>query len=434
MGDNGGNYVEIAGGAINEDCKEDYTMFAQNMNFNALRSANFIGNNKGLSYCKPKDAPVVEKKQGKVKEIELVTTLDFGSKNDKSGGTQLGMIFGKEYTFQVKQYENETPLSKQLTKWQLRYHSPKYSKNKWIDIPLKVTGNIVKITMNEEDMCGRFVYIQAYIDDPKSEGELKVWKHNRFRWFDRMIVEKGFEDRKNDPTLIDQHRTSLCGTAAILFVYAKENGSEYLKKYFEFFRTGYAKINNYSIKPNPKIFDFNPINTNLDYPAYRVYSNGQPIVPPHLMEQADWISLVGTRSSDNKKYLGKDGEDWDAINWPEYMETMAVSFYRASLLENKLRTITGLNFTSDLIEMQKEYQNGWKIIMLIDSDMLDDSISYLGCVTNYHWISYEGDLYIDTNKQAYEFSYYCWKKLYKKKSFRTQVFNTNFYGYIKFKK
>ncbi|WP_258931911.1 hypothetical protein [Flavobacterium oreochromis] len=38
------------------------------------------------------------------------------------------MIFGKEYTFQVKQYENETPFSKQLTKWQLRYHSPKYSK------------------------------------------------------------------------------------------------------------------------------------------------------------------------------------------------------------------------------------------------------------------------------------------------------------------
>ncbi|OWP74356.1 hypothetical protein [Flavobacterium oreochromis] len=66
--------------------------------------------------------------------------------------------------------------------------------------------------MNDEGLCGRFVYIQAYIDDPKSEGKLKVWKHNRFRWFDRMIVEEEIDERTTQgmPWKINQAGTSLC--------------------------------------------------------------------------------------------------------------------------------------------------------------------------------------------------------------------------------
>lgn len=35
--------------------------------------------------------------------------------------------------------------------------------------------------------------------------------------------------------------------------------------------------------------------------------------------------------------------------------------------------------------------------------MLDDSISYLGCVTQYHWIAYEGNLVIGPIKNEYSF-------------------------------
>lgn len=66
--------------------------------------------------------------------------------------------------------------------------------------------------------------------------------------------------------------------------------------------------------------------------------------------------------------------------------------------------------------------------------MLDDSISYLGFATQYHWIAYEGNLVIDLIKNEYSFSYYCWQKLNISSLIRSSVFNTNFYGYIKFKK
>ncbi|ENA1795604.1 hypothetical protein ABF176_002451, partial [Flavobacterium psychrophilum] len=182
-----GNITEITGGTRKIFALEGYEVHS---------NAQIINNAKeGKHHREPDSAPKIEKKLGKVKKVKLITKLELGSKNDKLGNFQKGMVFGKEYTFQVTEYENETPTSKKLTKWQIRYHSPKDSKNKWIDVPIKkdgieIKGDKVTITMDEKDMCGRFVYIRAYIDDPKTEGEHKEWKHNRFRWFDRMIVKE----------------------------------------------------------------------------------------------------------------------------------------------------------------------------------------------------------------------------------------------------
>ncbi|MCJ1806265.1 hypothetical protein MRP92_04970, partial [Flavobacterium covae] len=80
-------------------------------------------------------------------------------------------------------------------------------------------GDTVKITLNEEDMCDRFIYVRAYIDDPKSEGETKVWKHNRFKWFDREVLEEEIEERttKGMPRKVNQAGNSLCGMACIFY-------------------------------------------------------------------------------------------------------------------------------------------------------------------------------------------------------------------------
>ncbi|MCH4829981.1 hypothetical protein [Flavobacterium columnare] len=83
--------------------------------------------------------------------------------------------------------------------------------------------------MNEEDMCGRFIYVRAYIDDPKTEGETKVWKHNRFRWFDREVLEEEIEEKttKGMPWKVNQAGTSLCGMACIFYLFAKEKPNDY---------------------------------------------------------------------------------------------------------------------------------------------------------------------------------------------------------------
>jgi hypothetical protein len=77
--------------------------------------------------------------------------------------------------------------------------------------------------MNDEDMCGRFIYVHAYLKDPEKEGEYKQWKHNRFRWFDRQVLNDELIARKSSPWLINQKQTNTCGPSAIIMDLLKQN-------------------------------------------------------------------------------------------------------------------------------------------------------------------------------------------------------------------
>lgn len=380
---------------------------------------------------KPTDRKGIEPTQ--VKSIKLLTALDNGSKNDGTGkGVQPGMLYGKTYSFKVSAYTNGNPNDLKKIKWKYKYHS--LSKNKWIEKSSSKTGDTYSLHLNEKDICGRTLHVMAYINDSENEGYLKIWNHNRFRWFDSKIFLDGLAARKDDPSKIDQHYTSLCGTAALIYFFAQDFKEKFFSAYKEFFRTGEQKINSFKLAPNKSLYEMQPTLANLQYPHYDKYSNGKPIIPHKLMHISDWIILAGTRSSDNHNYEGTKNENWDAINWCNYMVLAIKNLYGASSVEDKTSIITRRNYSSTLIEIQKLYQEGWHILLMIDSDMLDDSVSYLGCVTNYHWISYEGDLIFDEKNKKYQFSYYSYHQLFKSVSFRSKVFNSNFYGFIKFKK
>jgi len=417
-----GNIIEKTGGVSRVYAKEG-------IEHNSNGKIEYFA--ESYSYGDPQPPPI-KIMDGAVKEIELLTPLDQGSANDKSGNYQDGMIFGKTYHFKVKSYFQNPPINIANIKWMVKYHSP--SQNKWLEIPLSAKGDSITMTMNDEDMCGRYLYVRAYVYNAEREAEYKQWKHNRFRWFDRMTFQDGLTIRKNNPEKINQHATSLCGTAALLYFYAQDYPNDFYNNYMEFFRKGEIIINKFKLSPNPALYDCKPDLNNFKYPHYDYYSNGQPCIPHQLMHQTDWIILAGTRSSDNTKYLGQKGEDWNAINWPKYMIQAALDLYGASLVADETFIITGREFSNKLLEIEKLFNQGWHIILLIDSDMLDDSISYVGCATQYHWIAYEGNLIIDPIKNEYSFSYYCWQKLNINSRIRSTVFNTNFYGYIKFKK
>ncbi len=408
--------VRIVGGTIAKHTVGKHNMYAEeNIVFHSGKVVSEKGDENGVTYGKSKTLPIVEKKQGKVKKIELITNLDLGSKNDKSGGTQLGMVFGKSYTFKVTQYENETSVSRKLTKWQMRYHSPKFSKNKWIDIPLKVTGDKVTLKMNEEDMCGRFIYIRAYIDDPKTEGEYKQWKHNRFRWFDRMIIYEQAEARSKAPWMINQENSSLCGMAALYNVLIKKDSSLYLKIAKELYRTGEVTVNNFEIKPHKEAYSMYDMNPNSsDYKTVK-------------MPEVDWIVLATTRSReaflfDKLVYKGVERDDMDmikAVNWPEMMQQMTRNVANFStveifglnkfLIQQKKRPLGGRIYDyfsdSDLEHLQNidnKFKKGNHILMMIDSNMIENivSYSYNDIFRNSHWVVYEGDLsFYDGNKK-----------------------------------
>jgi hypothetical protein len=60
----GGNYIEIAGGKITEVYEDDYNMYAgSNIITTASKGINEVGEDDGVSYNSPSDAPKIDKKE-----------------------------------------------------------------------------------------------------------------------------------------------------------------------------------------------------------------------------------------------------------------------------------------------------------------------------------------------------------------------------------
>ncbi|WP_157472583.1 type VI secretion system tube protein TssD [Flavobacterium aquidurense] len=408
--------------------------------------------------------PTEEKKETKVKTIELITALDWGSANDNSGTeTQLGMLYGKTYEFKVVAFTEETPADKTVIKWKYKYHS--LSENRWIEKKLDVTGDTLKFTLNEKDMCGRIIHMRAYIKDPESEGELKVWKHNRFRWFDRMKVHEQIKNRVKDPWKINQALTSLCGMAALYYAMIKRDAKAYEKLSKELFRTGEYAIADYVIKPHEKALSMYEVRTSYDnYIALE-------------MAEIDWIVLATTRSKESLNsqfvYNGFENDEIDMLkgaNWPEMLTRMCkevAGFTSAESIDlgmlqisnkkglsGKLNDAIGDFDIMNLKIIDRKYKQGHTILMMIDSNMIEDKVNYdlKALTTNVHWVVYEGGLsFIDVEESKYVgFSIYTWgfdpitqkdevgredekhrrPLIYKKQRISIESFKSNYYGYI----
>lgn len=434
--------TRIVKGNITEITKGTSRIFGKSIQINSSGRIEYFAQN--YTYGDPQPPPL-KVMDGAVKEIELLTALDQGSKNDKSGTYQDGMIFGKSYHFKVKSYFQNPPVNITDIKWMLKYHSA--SQNKWIEIPLSSRGDSVTITMNDEDMCGRFVYVRAYVYSAEKEAEYKEWKHNRFRWFDRMIIEDEITERTDNgkPWLIDQSGTSLCGMACIFYLFAKEQPDGYKKFAKELFRTGVATFNSYTVKPSIEILEKNPMGKNFPH-------NGTP------MFLIDFITMAGTRNTDNPDYKGGN-EEFHAINWPWVMtnlgknllgyKTVEMDYYKIN--KSYIRDFFGSDEKIRILEknINTDYKNGYKISLLIDASMLGNDDSYsLDDFSEYHWIVNEGNLQLlNTNNisennydyvSSVKFDVFSWGEEVKGKSrtsngIKKSAFINNYYGYLKMK-
>jgi hypothetical protein len=401
----------------------------------------------------PKKIVQQEKKETKVKTIKLITALDDGSANDNTGtGIQKGMVFGKTYEFKVTDYTEETPENKSTINWMVKYHD--LSKNKWVDNKLSHVGETLKFTVNEKEMCGRFIYVRAYIKDAETEGELKVWKHNRFRWFDRLIVESEIKERtiNNQPWKVNQSGTSLCGMACIFYLFAKEQPENYKKFAKELFRTGEAHFNNYTVKPSIEVLEKKPfVDGTLndeEYPWHWILiKNKRKKINMPLI---DYITMAGTRNTDNPSYKGGK-EELQAINWPPLMTSLSENLLGYKEVESKgiYNPIAPIGYTSKDIEnkigdINKQIKNGYKLILMIDSDLIDDLWDKSSF--DLHWVILDSEIrevkMLDSNGQVMhqlDFSVYTWgtnpfdTARYLKRPISKNHFMNNYNGYVKIK-
>ena len=115
--------------------------------------------------------------------------------------------------------------------------------------------------------------------------------------------------------------------------FAKDYPILFYDAFMEFFRTGEGNVNQYRLSPDKSLYEMNPVATNENYPKDW---------KSEMMELADWIVLVGIRSSSNKSYEGKDSEQWDAISRVSFMKKMARQFYEIDDMAVKIRVLPSI--------------------------------------------------------------------------------------------
>lgn len=440
-------------------------------------------------------------KRNAVMEIKVITPLDKGSYNDGTNKTtNLGFVYGETYTLEATAFSNGIPDDKDI-KWEAGFIFSngnmgtvcyKGKPDKW-----RATGRKVDFPVTELSLLGGTIVFYAYIDSPKQEASLDVWVHYRFRYFDFATVSDEIEKRIADPWLVDQNSTSLCGMAALFYVFIKNNPTMYKSFVTDIYHKGVATYNGYVVEPYSEskeiMYNMNPFGNDYPYQIEQVKDKGSGKWKDTIkrMPMADWLSLAVLRSHESLRweilsqnsssrgceyiekvipYSGKmeqsDMDSLAAVNWPSMMERLCKEFLgypvvdsvglSLFLLQQKKRPIGGWLydkfFDSDLEHLQdmdNAYKKGAQIIMMIDSQMFDDivSYSYNDLFTKSHWIVYEGGLtFYDAEDEIVEdfcnatrlaFRFVTWGKsptdssmLLKHGNISIACFKSTFYGCI----
>lgn len=340
----------------------------------------------------------------------------------------MGIVFGKNYIFQVIEYLGKKPQNTKQIKWELTYHD--LDDNEWKVLPVSNTGETCTINMSNVDTCGRYIYIRAYINDSKNDAVLKIWKHNRFKWFDSKKLYSEIENRKRDAWKIDQDNTNTCGPSSIMYVFAKKFPDKYEKFIFDLHRKGISQHNNYIIniddKDNlKKIAETNP-NKMKYFPKNMAYS--------------DWIPNTCITAKENKIFAfeGNSKEDYQSITLPSRMVKLSKELLgydeiidNTNLFFNKSGWVWGATM-EDIADLIQAKENGFEIFLFIGVNMIKNKITDPTFATPEHWIVLEtikqGDL------GSVEMTIYTWgQEPTTKYNLSYDVFRTNYYGFIKVK-
>lgn len=376
----------------------------------------------------------------RVKTIECLDEFDEGSANDGSGtNTTKGVLYNKTYRFVVKEYTNGEPKNSNNIRWSLKYTNPETGQEELNILQNKDCRGIqLNINFTAKECCGCNLEVRAYIENAESEGKLPIFHHNRFRWFDGVNVKDEVLDRQNSPWQINQSGTSLCGMACIFYLFAKEQNSAYTEFAKKLFRTGEATHNKYTVKPTDELLE-----KSIDNKGYPKETGSMPLV--------DFVTMAGTRNSDNNNYKGGN-EEFQAINWPPLMTELAEKLLGYTDVSStgiynpikKSREYDKPSVWKMIEDINEQFNNGYKMILMIDSDLIseDEDTIWNMFAFEYHWVVLETPIRTIQNLNGegqifytVDFKVYTWgsKDTYLQKEITLDHFIHNYYGYIKAK-
>ena len=433
------------------------------------------------------------KKRPRVCAIMVDESLEEGYNYDGESSKKVrGFVYNKTYHLTAI-IHNDNGVKDEDIHWEAEYvftngYRTKV-KNRALDNIWTDKGRHITLPPMLPSLIGGTLVFYAYINKPKGEATWTIWVHYRFRFFNFKQVQDQIIQRVGKPWLIDQSGTSLCGMACLFYVFAKLHPVEYGKFIIDMHHKGEASFNGYTVRPDEdaaeEMYNMDPAGNN--YPVW-TDANGKVV---KRMPMADWLSLAVLRSHESttwikpivlnpfppivipvpKKmiYKGKREDTMDqlaAVNWPGMMERLCREFLGFQNVESTL--------SMELMKEQKHFFRGWlsdkmsdrdlrsledmeqahkdgaTVLMMIDSQMFDDivSYSYYDLLTKSHWIVYEGGLtfYDAANKPVEDidkatklvFKFATWgvapsnshENLVNKKNISVSCFKSTFYGFI----
>ncbi|MFV0305725.1 MAG: hypothetical protein ACK5IC_09630, partial [Moheibacter sp.] len=181
----------------------------------------------------------------------------------------------------------------------------------------------------------------------------------------------------------------------------------------------------------------------------KINTNGYPINTGN-MPLVDFVTMAGVRNTDNPDYKGGD-EEFQAINWPPLMTSLCEKLLGYADVSsrgvyNPVKSIayTSLDIKNKIDDINKQYVAGYRLILMIDSDLIDDDwdVSSL----DLHWVVLESNInwnyipgFFGAKKDEIDFNVYTWGtnpngvNKYLKKMITSTHFMNNYNGYIKVK-
>jgi len=201
----------------------------------------------------------------------------------------------------------------------------------------------------------------------KASGAFKHFKN-------RATITVQIQDRINQPHLINQGYSSLCGPAAFLYCLTKKSPAVYAKYIVDLFETGKAKLGKINVVPSTDTKNFN-------LPS----SSG--------MSEVDWIGLASLRDSEN-----------DFLDYQSHTDQAAGITMPGDLLSwfTKNGYTNGVNDTNLLLDKNlftlltahQKQQSGHAVCLFVGADVLNGKNA--GRATPDHWVVLDSPILIDS--------------------------------------
>lgn len=194
-----------------------------------------------------------------------------------------------------------------------------------------------------------------------------------FRHVKRTKFIEELRQRLEDPDIIDQNPTSLCGPASLLRAVLMDNAEMYTRYAIDLFEKGEATLGRIKVKPGVDCRAANP---------EAVSKGSKP------MAGIDWMTLASLRDSENDVLDYDDLDDEAAgITMPE---DLADWFEKVGYED--VRNVTSVLLTEGLTELTEALnlaRSGMRVCLLIEADMIqkkrvDDFFAN-------HWVMLEPD-------------------------------------------